>query len=227
MTPISQGTQVPLRLGPYEAMLFRSMNANLPKRLNGAMSGSFSITCEPLPVASKPTVGQGAFVQSELTGDSSTGWRAAATLTKGQVDTFLFLKFAYGVRLDLTECEGLAIDSTVPEGQRTGAELLVFLNTTDGDRFLGRTGRYLNSAGSTRAFAMFSQFKPFGETRGELDVSNIASISVGWGGYFGMEGEKITFTVRPPQRFVCSVSRTSGGDPSHTRSSNAASEGKE
>ena len=52
---------------------------------------------------------------------------------------------------------------------------------------------------------MFSQFKPFGQTRGELDLTQVASISVGWGGYFGTEGERITLTVRPPQRFLCNL----------------------
>ena len=79
-------------------------------------------------------------MQSELTGDDTSGWRAAATLTKGQVDTFLFLNFAYAEPLNLTACEGLAIDASVPQGQRTGAELLVFLHTADGDRFLAEHG---------------------------------------------------------------------------------------
>ena len=90
-------------------------------------------------------MGQGQFVQSELTGDDTSGWRAAATLTKGQVDTFLFLNFAYAEPLNLTACEGLAIDTSVPPGQRTGTELLVFLHTASGDRFLGSTGCYLNA----------------------------------------------------------------------------------
>ncbi len=205
MTLVAEGTQVPLRLGPYGAMLFRSAAASVPKRLGGAVAGALSMTCEPLPAAPKPAVSQAQAVQSELTGGDASGWRAAATLTKGQVDTFLFLNFAYPEPLDLTACEGLAIDVSAPSGQRTGAELLVFLNMANGDRFLGGTGHYLNVPGSRRAYAMFSQFKPFGQTRGELDLSQVASISVGWGGYFGTEGERITFTVRPPQRFLCNL----------------------
>jgi len=205
MTPLADGTQVPVRLGPYGAMLFRSATASVPKRLGGTVPAALTITCEPLPKTPKPAVGQGQFVRSELTGDDSSGWRAAATLTKGQVDTFLFLSFAYPEPLNLTGCEGLAIDASVPPDQRTGTELLVFLNTVDGGRFLGSTGRYLNAPGSGRAYAMFSQFKPFGQTRGELDLSQVASISVGWGGYLGTEGEHITLTVKPPQRFVCSA----------------------
>lgn len=205
MTPVADGTLVPTRLGPYGAMLFRSATANVPKRLGATVANAFSMTCDPLPETPTPTVSQGQFVRSELAGEDSSGWRAAATLTKGQVDTFLFLNFRYAQPLDLSDCEGLAIDASVPAGQRTGTELLVFLNTANGDRFLGRTGRYLNSAEPGRSYAIFSQFSPFGQTRGELDLSKIASISVGWGGYFGTEGEQIAFTVRPPQRFVCNV----------------------
>ena len=205
MTPLADGTQVPLRLGPYEAMLFRSATANEPKRLGETVTSALSLSCEPLPVTPKPAVGQGEFVKSELTGDDTSGWRAAATLTKGQVDTFLFLNFAYAEPLNLTASEGLAIDALVLQGQRTPTELLVFLHTANGSRFLAGTGRYLNEPDSTRAYVMFSQFKPFGQTQGDLDLSKIASISVGWGGYFGTADERITFTVKPPQRFVCGV----------------------
>jgi hypothetical protein len=203
MTPLADGTPVSVRLGPYGAMLFRSATAAVPKRVSGTVTAALSLTCEPLPATPQPAVGQGQFVQSELTGDDTAGWRAAATLTKGQVDTFLFLNFAYAEPLNLATCDGLAIDAAVPQGQRTPTELLVFVNTTSGGRFLAGTGRYLNAPGSTRAFAMFSQFRPFGQTRDELDLSRIASISIGWGGYLGTANEQITFTVKPPQRFVC------------------------
>ena len=208
MTPLTHGTQVPVRLGPYGALLFRATTASIPRRLGGTAAAAFSLDCQALPATAKPGVGQGQFVQSELTGDDASGWRAAATLTKGQVDTFLFLNFAYPQPLDLTAREGLAIELSVPPGQRTGGELLVFLHTAAGGRFLAGTGCYLNSPGARRAYAMFSQFRPFGDTQGELDVSQIASISVGWGGYLGAAGEQLTFTVKPPQAFVCGV-RTS------------------
>ena len=203
MTPLADGTQVPLQLGPYGALLFRSATANAPKRLGGTVATVLSLTCEPLPATPQPAAGHGEFVRSELTGDNTSGWRAAATLTQGQVDTFLFLNFAYAEPLNLTACEGLAIDASVPQGQRTPTELLVFLNTANGGRFLAGTGHYLNAPGSCRAYVMFCQFKPFGQTQGELDLSKIASVSIGWGGYFGTAGEQITLTVKPPQRFVC------------------------
>lgn len=62
--------------------------------------------------------------------------------------------------------------------------------------------RCLNAAGASRACVMFSQFKRFGQTRAEPDLSKVISISLGWGGYIGSEGGRITLAVRPPQRFV-------------------------
>jgi len=200
---LAEGTKVPVRLGPYGAMLFRAATAGTPQRLDGAGVSCPSMTCSALPAANKPSAGQGQFVRSDLTGDDVSGWCAAATLTKGQVDTFLFINFKYAEPLDLTAGEGLAIESSVPEGQRTSSELLVFIRTKDGSDYMAGTGRYLNVPGQTRAYAMFSQFKPFGQVKGALDLTQVTSIRIGWGGYFGVEGEKIVLTVKPPQRFAC------------------------
>ena len=203
MTPLSNGASVPVQLGPYGAMLFRAKDAGEPRRLGGTVTSGLSMACEPLPLT-KPTVGQGQYVRYELTGDDASGWCAAATLTKGQVDTHLFISFNYTQPLVLGESVGLMIDSSVPEGQRTPAEALVFIHTKDGGDYLASTGRFLNAAGSARAYVMFSQFKPFGgskTTKGPMDLSQVAAIRVGWGGYLGAEDEKITLTVKPPLRF--------------------------
>jgi hypothetical protein len=202
MTPLADGARVPVRLGPYGAMLFRAAAADTPKRLSGNVDAMLSLTCEPLPKTPQPAAQQAKDVQSDVSGDDDSGWRAAAVLAKGQVDTFLFLNFAYAAPLDLTAYDGLAIDVATPKGQRTPAELLVFVQTTNGDRFLAGTGHYLDASDSRRACVMFSQFAPFGQSQGELDLSKVVSISIGWGGYFGTAGERITLTVKPPQRFV-------------------------
>jgi len=210
MTRVADGTKVPLQLGPYGAMLFRTESADAPKRLAGGSAAGLALTCGPLPAPSpeSPKVGQGRFVRSDLSGDSTSGWTASATLTKGQTDTFLFMGFNYGEPLPLGESLGVAIESSVPEGQRTPAELLVFACTEDGTEYLASTGRFLNASGWARAYAPFCQFRLFGgkKTVGEqkpLDPAKITSIRVGWGGYFGTEGEKVVLTVKPPQRFVC------------------------
>jgi len=203
MTPLADGTQATLHLGPYGAMLFRAETADEPKRLGGDKPAGLSFHSEPFPPTPAPSVGQGQHVRSTLTGDNATGWCAAATLTKGQVDTHLFISFTCEQPVAWGECVGLMIDTSVPEGQRTPAELLVFIRTKDGGDYLAGTGRYLNEPGAGRAYVMFSQFKPFGQTTGALDLSQVTSLRVGWGGYFGAEGEKITLTVNPPTRFIC------------------------
>jgi hypothetical protein len=228
MTPVADGTRVPLRLGPYGAMFFRAAQGSpRPPGADGiardvpgghapppggtaAQGGPrppgavvLSIACELLPDAGKPSVGKGTHVRSDFSGDDASGWRASATLTQGQVDTHLFISFNYAKPLDLTRAEGLAFDTSVPDGQRTSAELLVFVNTSEGGRYLAGTGRFLNESGAVRAYALFSQFRPFGDTRGPLDLSKVTAIQIGWGGYFGREGERIDLTVKPPQRFVC------------------------
>ena len=205
MTPLADGTKASVQLGPYGAMLFRAKEVGAPRRLKGLASAGFSMTCEPLSLA-KVTANGGQFVRFELTGDDEAGWCAAAALTKGQVDTHLFMSFTYAQPLVLGDSVGLMIDSSVPEGQRTPAEMLVFIATKDGGQYIASTGRYLNAPGPARAYVMFSQFKPFGgskTTKGPMDLSQVTAIRVGWGGYFGAEGEKITLTVKPPQRFMC------------------------
>ena len=205
VTALSDGASVPVQLGPYGAMLFRVKKADATRRLSGVASAGLSLSCEPLPGV-KPTVGQGQFVRSDLTGDGAEGWCAAATLTKGQVDTHLFMSFTYERTLALGDSVGLMIDSSVPDGQRMPAEMLVILHTKDGGEYIADTGRYLNGPAVSRAYVMFSQFKPAGwslPTKSALDLSQVNSIRVGWGGYFGTEGEKVTLTVKPAQRFVC------------------------
>lgn len=205
MAQIAGGKSVSIQLDPYGAMLFRAKTIAAPGRLKGTAAPSLNMACSPLPGV-KVTVGQGQHVRSDLTGDNAAGWRAAATLAKGQVDTHLFMSFNYTEPAKMDDSVGLVIDSSVPDGQHTPAEMLVFIHTKDGGDYIAGTGRYLNVPGMSRAYVMFSRFKPFGsstKTKSALDLSQVAAIRVGWGGYFGVEGENITLTVNNPQRFTC------------------------
>ena len=196
---VAEATRVPLHLGPYGAMFFRTPQAGVPRRLTKTASVALKMTCKPLPEAGQPTAGKGTYVRSELNKDPTGGWRALATLTRGQVDTFLFVNFPYAQPLDLSGYAGLVLDTAVPTGQRTPAELLVFIQTIDGGTYLGHSGRFLNEAGTARAYALFGQFSAFGNTKKALDLTQVTAIRIGWGGYFGSEGEVIDLTVHPPQ----------------------------
>jgi len=201
MATLAQGANVPIEIGPYGALLFRARRAGTPRRLAGAASAGLSMRPSALPAATKVNVAGGQHVRSELSGNDAAGWTGKAQLTQGQVDTHQFVSFNYDPPLDLAESVGLAIDTSTPEGQKTPAELLVFIQTQSGGRYLAGTGRYLNAPGLSRAYVVFSQFRPFGETAAPLDLSKVAAIRIGWGGYFGSEGERITVTIMPPKRF--------------------------
>jgi hypothetical protein len=207
LTPLAAGTNVALQLGPYGGMLLRAAGIAAPRRLGDGKLTVPSFASAPLPAA-VPLIGKGQYVQAVQTGEAATGWCAAATLTKGQVDTHLFFSFNYPQPLDLNGSAGLVLDTSVPAGQQTGVELLAMLHTSDGGDYIANTGRLLNAPGACRSFVLYSQFHRAGWAKGAdvpLDLATVTAIRVGWGGYFGAEGEKIEFTAQPPQRFVCGL----------------------
>lgn len=207
LTPLAGGTTVTLQLGAYGGMLLRAKALAEPRRKRGAQLAVPSFASVPLSAAA-PTIGKGQFVQAAQTGDATAGWCAAATLTKGQVDTHLFFSFNYPQPPELGGSDGLVLDTAVPAGQQTGVELLAMLHTSDGGDYIASTGRLLNAPGACRTHVLFSQFHRAGWAKGAdvpLDLAKVNAIRIGWGGYFGAEGEKIAFTAQTPQRFACSL----------------------
>ncbi len=207
MTPLAVGTNVVLQLGPYGGMLWRAAEIAAPRRLGGGHFAAPSFSSAPLPT-SAPAVGKGQYVTVEQTGDATAGWTAAATVTKGGVDTHLFCSFRLAQPLDLHTSDGLVINTIVPVAPQPGVELLIQLHTSDGNAYLASTGRLLNAPGAYRSYVMFNQFHRAGWMKGPdvpLDLGKVTAISAGWGGHLGVEGEKIAFTLKPPQSFVCSL----------------------
>jgi hypothetical protein len=161
-----------------------------------------------VPIAKPPTAGGGEFVRSEFGDDpdhSSEGkpaWRSVGTLTKGKVDTFQFVMFQYPQWMDLTGVDSLVLDTWVPEGQQAGCGLLVILRDKDGADYLADVGRTLGVAGHVRTYVPMSAFKLAGWSKdpdGKLDLDAIAAMSIGWGGYYGTEGERVEFSLALPQ----------------------------
>ena len=153
-------------------------------------------------------MGHGEFVRAELTPDAahsragSPAWQAAAVLTKAKVDTHLFLQFHYPQPLDLSDADCLAMETWVPDGQSTPSQLLVILHEEGGGDFLAETGRSLAAPGRERTFVALSRFQLAGWSKdadGVLDLKRVGDIRIGWGGYFGAEGEKVQFSVALPQ----------------------------
>ena len=200
---VASAEKIDLNLPPFGGMLFRFKEARLPKRPPAQEGLLPSLKSSRLPIV-QPNLSKGEFVQAELTsssGDQPT-WRAAATLAKGKVDTFLFLSFDYSTPVDLARATCLAFNVSIPDGQRALTSLLVVLRDKNGIEYFGRAGGMMNAPGHARCLSACSQFQRAGWSitpPGELDFAAITTISIGWGGYYGAEGEKVEFTTTAPE----------------------------
>jgi len=194
---------VGLDLEPYGGVFLRFAAPRKPKRLasRGAALPGLAITSLP---PAEPTIGKGQFVRADLTRlvEGEANWRAAATLTKSDVDTHLFLSFDYPQPLDLSAAHSLVFDTWVPRGQQTPAQLLVILGEKAGVHYITHSNRPLGSPGHARSFVPLDSFRLAGwskDPNGRLDLDAIASVKIGWGGYFGQEGEVVEFSVALPR----------------------------
>ncbi|MBL9136076.1 MAG: hypothetical protein JNK85_09420 [Verrucomicrobiales bacterium] len=210
---ISDG-KLRLNLGGYGAALFRFASARAPRRLPGSGSVLAGQRLSPM-AAVAPTVIRGEFVRAELKADperattNQSAWRATATLTRGQVDTFQFAQFHFEPVQDWTGVDHLDLETWVPEGQGTPNQLLVILHEEGGGDFLLETGRSLAGPLYERLFLPLARFQLAGWSKdgdGHLDPRRIQDVRIGWGGYLGAEGEKVVFSVRLPQ-----LGRSAGG----------------
>lgn len=202
-SPVTDPARIPLKLGPYAAVLYRFPESAPVSRREGAAGALPALGEERLPEVA-PQVGKGQFVQAELSGDASSGWQAAGTLKKSEVDTHLFLTFEYSDKIDLNGAQGVAFETSVPPGQGTHAELLVMLREQGGADYIARSGRLLSGPERVRSLLLFSEFHLAAwskDDNDQLDLPQVTAIRVGWGGYYGTEGERIEFRTSSPRRF--------------------------
>ncbi len=204
-TNLSQ--RVSLNFGPYEAAILRYPELRTPSRHlpRGGVLPNLKQTA--LPEATPEKI-QGEFVRAEINQDSvhrqagRPAWRASAKLTKGQVDTFMFLRFIYPEPLDLTGADCLVLDAWIPEGQQAGTQLLAIVQEKGGGDFIASTGCALGNPGHHRLFVPLNRLQLAGwstDADGELDLRRISEVRIGWGGYLGTEGESVQFSIALPQ----------------------------
>lgn len=193
---VGDGGAVPIALGPYDAVFVRAaeVRPRARARLTTGALPNVSLAKISLP---DPIVGRGEFVREAIEARDGA-WTFRATLTKGAVDTHLFAAFTFPSPLDLASADSLVVDATIPPGQPAATQLLVVVREAGGGDFLAPTSRSLSTPGSSRVFVPWSSFTKAGWSHvGDevLDPSRVAEIRVGWGGYFGTEGETVTFQL--------------------------------
>ena len=199
--------RVSLNLEPYGATLLRYPAAKTPAKHAPRGGALPNLLQRALPEV-KPAMAQGEFVLTELAPDTEhsqpgrPAWQATSKLTKGQVDTFMFVRFLFPEPLNLEGVECLVIDAWVPEGQQTGTQLLAIMQEKGGGDFLATTGGLLGARGHHRLFVPVSRLQHAGWSQdkdGELDLKQISEVRIGWGGYYGSEGEQVKFSIALPQ----------------------------
>lgn len=196
-----------LSLEPYGAACFRFATAKPPARrtvIGGALP---NLSLRSLPSV-EPTTSHGEFVRAELQPDTSHAapeapvWRVSGTITKSKVDTHLFARWHFAEPLDFSAANNLVVESWVPDSQSTPSQLLVIVHEQGSGDFIAETGRSLGAWGRERVFLPLHRLQLAGwstDADGVLDLKRVQDISIGWGGYFGTEGERVEFTVRLPQ----------------------------
>ncbi len=196
---------IDLNLPAYGGTILRFAGARTPARRALRSGGMPGIELKPL-LAPMPRVSKGEFVRETLEpvavkAGEAPSWRAVGTLTKGNTDTFLFALLQYPRPTDLSGTDCLALDVWVPEGQSSGAQLLVMVVDRAGHTYYAQTGCPLSTPGKRRIYlprAAFSEAPWASGPSGALDWSSVGGISIGWGGYFGKEGEMVEFRFSLP-----------------------------
>lgn len=204
---VSDPCRIPLELEPHGAGFLTFGKVQPAARKPVAPGRLPGMTSQPLRVRA-PALSHGEFVRGELVeveaapGGDGQRWEAKATLTKSQVDTFLFVRLPLEGPASLAGAEWLEIESRVPEGQRTPAQLLVILHEEGGGDFLAETPRSLGVAGRERTFIPLNRFQLAGwsqDADGVLDPARVREVRVGWGGYYGSAGERVEFGLAVPR----------------------------
>jgi hypothetical protein len=194
---------LPVELEPFAARAyqFELAKTSSAERKSVPELTAGGLTTQALPVAT-PEIAKGEFVRSgPIRKDENGRWQFATTLSKGGVDTFFFARWIYPQGLDLSRSDFLVLDTWVPSGQTAGAQLLVMLREKNGGDFLAQTGRALSRPGVTRTVVALRDLQLAGWSKdadGEVDLTQVDEVRVGWGGYFGKEGERVEFRAALP-----------------------------
>jgi hypothetical protein len=204
---IVMASDTPLSLEPYGAAFYRFASANPPPRRSLTSGTLPQLSLRSLPDI-EPTVLQGEVVRAELKADAahfgagSPVWQAGATLTKSNMDAYLFTQFRYPQPLDLRDAVCIALETWVPDGQSTPRPLLVILHEEGGGDFIAETSRSLAGRVKEKSFIPLSRFQLASWSKdddGVMDLKRVSDIRIGWGGYLGVENERIQFSVAKPQ----------------------------
>ena len=192
---------IALDLPPFGAVLLTT-----PKPLAQARRGldekKFQPTMMPLgaPVAKVGEPSRARDVKAEFKVNPDNSAWAQARILKGGVDTFMFLPYVYASSPYVAGMRGVTFETDVKADQAYAPELLVFASMEDGSMYLAHCGRTLADKGRERSYVPFSSFARHGNAgkTATFDPAKVRQFRIGFGGYFGEEGQTISYEVTPP-----------------------------
>ncbi len=193
--PLPKERWVELEFGPYDGLFVCFPAVELPKRLTPSGEDLFK---GESPTPSEVRISSGEFVEGDLSRTDDM-WQTKGKLKKGEVDCFLFLSFLYSQPLNLRDVDCLSFRIFLPKGQGSPARLFAILRDGEGVDFLADTGLTISEGSTGDVLIPLGAFHAVPWGKGEnLNWGNIVAISIGWGGYYGKEGEELRFSARPP-----------------------------
>ena len=192
---------IPLDLPPFGAVLLTTTQPLVQARRDFDEK-KFQPTMMPLgaPVAKVDAPSRGHYVKAEFKVNPDNSAWAQARILKGGVDTFMFLPYVYASSPYVAGMRGITFETDVTVDQPHAPELLVFAAMEDGSLYLAHCGRSLADKGRERSYVPFASFGRHGHS-GKMttfDPAKVRQFRIGFGGYFGEEGQTISFEVMPP-----------------------------
>lgn len=202
--PLPKGKWVELELEPYGAIFVRLPKIESPKRLMPeSINEIFKVFSPPFL---SPEISTGEFVEGELRETKlgkRSAWQAKGKLRKSNVDCWLFIAFQPSTPLNLKDVKFLRFDILVPKGQRNLAHLFVMLKDENGAEYISTTELLLTDGGERELYIPLHSFRPVPWKEGaSINLERILIIRIGWGGYYGEEGEELCFTTSSPDLVV-------------------------
>ncbi|HOH43030.1 MAG TPA: hypothetical protein PLZ53_07915, partial [Candidatus Hydrogenedentes bacterium] len=201
-TRFAAGKPVSLVLDGYSGIFLLCEPCSVPERSPVKEGVLPDFVCEPLPeVSPATTAGEDVDVSLQrvmLPEEEAAGWHLEGRLTADRVNTFLFAGFVHEPPVDLTDSVSLCFTAALPEKQQAAIPLLVILIDTAGVEYLAETGIPMSGSGIHHCQVPLRRFRRAGwcsQVDKALDFSSITTIRIGWGGYYGPEGEVVRFSV--------------------------------
>ncbi len=195
-----KGPSIALSLGPYDARVITCDALARPARRQTA-SGLLQFGQEqPLSVASG-LVGGGEYVDGRMETLPDGALAAHARITKTNENTHQFTIRRFTEPLAIDPSDMIRLTGAILQAPEEGPMLLCILRDTQGAEVYAPLNVPVRQGVRFDVLLPRSSFAPVAwrDQPGVIDWTRIDSLSIGWGGYYGVENQQITVRTDLPK----------------------------